>query len=520
MPIHGLSIYRIRPMSWFPQRLYTAAEVRAAEARAQASERIDERGLMERAGGAAFACLRERWPRAQRVVLVAGTGNNGGDGYVLARHARNAGIGVEVLEVAADRPRSKCAADARTAFMAVGGQPSAFDPRGQQAALHEADVIVDGVFGFGLRESPGGEHATAIAQMNAALKPILALDVPSGLDADTGHAPGVAVHAAATVVFVGLKRGLFTGVGPDLAGDLALRTLDLPPEVLGSTGATTLSEFEVRTALQRRMHASHKGDYGAVLVVGGDHGYGGAAILAAEAALRSGAGSVRVATRKEHLTAALTRCPELMVSAVEDASALDALIERSSVIALGPGLAQGAWGKAMFARCMAADRPLIVDADALAMLAASPELCGKGARAAEAPATFNDCVLTPHPGEAAKLLGSDSAAVQRDRYAAATALHEKFGAVVVLKGAGTIVADGQSFGVCDLGNPGMATAGMGDVLTGIVAGLRAQGLDASSAARTGTWLHAAAGDQAAKAGERSLIASDLFAPLRALLDKA
>ncbi len=150
-------------MSWFPQRLYTADEVRAAEQRAQAAVRIDERGLMERAGGAAFAFLRERWPRAQRIVLVAGTGNNAGDGYVLARHARNAGIGVEVLEVAANRPRAKSAADARTAFLAVGGQPSPFDPRGQQAALYEADVIVDGVFGFGLREAPGDEHATAIA---------------------------------------------------------------------------------------------------------------------------------------------------------------------------------------------------------------------------------------------------------------------------------------------------------------------------------------------------------------------
>lgn len=505
-------------MSWFPQRLYTAAEVRAAEQRAQTAVKVDERGLMERAGGAAFAFLRERWPRAQRIVVVAGTGNNGGDGYVLARHARNAGLAVEVLEVAADRPRAKSAADARTAFLAVGGQPSAFDARGEQAALYEADVIVDGVFGFGLREAPGDEHATAIAQMNAALKPILALDVPSGLDVDTGNAPGVAVHAAATVVFVGLKRGLFTGDGPDLAGDIALRTLDLPAEVLGTTGTGTLSEFEVRTALQPRAHATHKGSYGAVLVVGGDHGFGGAAMLCAEAALRSGAGVVRVATRAAHVGPMLTRCPELMVTGVEDADDLAPLIEKSSVIALGPGLGLGDWGRALFARCVASELPLVIDADALRFLADYPALAARGARAPVAPVTFADCVLTPHPGEAARLSGLDAAAVQRDRFAAVAALQAKFSAVVVLKGVGSLVADGQSIGVCDLGNPGMATAGMGDVLTGVIAGLRAQGLDASSAARTGCWLHAAAGDAAAKAGERSLVASDLFQPLRALLD--
>jgi hydroxyethylthiazole kinase-like uncharacterized protein yjeF len=505
-------------MSWFPQRLYTADEVRAAEQRAQTMVKVDERGLMERAGGAAFAYLRERWPRAQRIVVVAGTGNNGGDGYVLARHARNAGLFVEVLEVSSGRPRARSAADARTAYLAVGGQPSAFDARGEQAALYEADVIVDGVFGFGLREAPGGDHATAIAQMNAALKPILALYVPSGLDVDTGCALGVAVHAAATVVFVGLKRGLMTGDGPDLAGEVALRTLDLPAEVLGTTGTGTLSEFEVRTALQPRAHATHKGDYGAVLVVGGDRGFGGAAMLAAEAALRVGAGVVRVATREAHVAPLLARCPELMVTAVEGASDLDALIERTSVIALGPGLGQAAWGKALFKRCMASDLPLVIDADALTLLASDLALAAKGARAAKAPKHYGDCILTPHPGEAARLLKQDSTTVQHDRFTAATQLQSECRGVVVLKGAGSLVADGHTIGVCDLGNPGMATAGMGDVLTGMIAGLRAQGLDASSAARVGCWLHAAAGDAAAKQGERSLLASDLFAPLRTLLE--
>jgi NAD(P)H-hydrate epimerase len=491
-------------MSWFPQRLFTVEELRAAEQLACEALQLDERGLMERAGGAAFAFLRERWPRAHRLAVVCGTGNNGGDGYVLARHARNAGLAVEVLEVEPNRPRARVAADARTAFVEFGGAPHPF----HRDALETADLVVDAVFGIGLRQAPGGAHASAIAAINAVLKPVLALDCPSGLDADTGRAPGVAVHAAATVVFIGLKRGLLTCAGPDLAGELALRTLDAPLEALGRSSAATLSEFEVRTALQERARDTHKGDYGAVLVVGGDHGMGGAALLAAEAALRVGTGLVRLATRPAHVGPALARRPELMVTGIDAPEALEPLIARSSVIAIGPGLGRDGWGAALWSRCVAAGKPLVVDADALGLLAAS----GAGPR--------SDWILTPHPGEAARLLGVEIGEVQADRFAAAQRLRERFGGVQVLKGSGSLVLDGQSIGVCDVGNPGMATAGMGDVLTGIIAGLRAQGLDASGAARVGTWLHAAAGDAAAGDGERGLIASDLFPALRRLLDPA
>lgn len=492
-------------MNQFPRRLYTAAEIRSVESRACAELNFDERGLMEAAGGAAFAYLRERWPRAQRVVVVCGIGNNGGDGYVLARHAHIAGLDVKVLEVEHGYERARAAADARQALIDSGGKHAPFIASG----LDQCDLIVDAVFGIGLTRAPQGSFADAISAMDLASHAVLSLDLPSGLDTDTGHTPGAAVRAAATVCFLGLKRGLFTGHGPDLAGDIELRPLDVPAETLTGAGALTLSEFEVRAALAERAHDTHKGDYGSVLVVGGDRGFAGAVALAAEAALRVGAGAVRVATRAEHMTALTVRRPELMVVGVETAADLAPWIQAASVIALGPGLGTGAWGRGLFGACLDSRKPLVVDADALSLLALAPR-------------KLFDAVLTPHPGEAARLLDDvhgtrwTNADVQRDRFAAVEALRARYGEVVVLKGAGTLVGDGDRIGVCDRGNPGMASAGMGDVLTGVIAGLRAQGLDATGAARAGVWLHAAAGDLAGGVGQRGMVASDLFSPLRTL----
>jgi len=487
-------------MTQFPRRLYTAAEIRSVEARACAELNFDERGLMESAGGAAYAFLRERWPRVLRLVVVCGIGNNGGDGYVLARHAHAAGLVVTVLEVDPEHARTRAAADARRAFVEAGGRHEPFEPSG----LDRGELIVDALFGIGLSRPPSGAFADAITAMTLAPQPVLALDTPSGLDSDTGHTPGVAVRATATICFLGLKRGLFTHRGPDLAGDVELRTLDVPAEALAGAAALTLSEFEVHAALAERARDSHKGVYGQVLIVGGDRGYAGAVALAAEAALRAGAGTVRVATRPEHAAAILSRLPEAMVVGVETAADLVPWLAAATVIAVGPGLGTAPWGKSLLGACFDVAKPLVVDADALNLLASSPR-------------KLSDAVLTPHPGEAARLLGIDAAAVQRDRFAAVQNLRDRLGEVVVLKGAGTLVCDGDRIGVCDRGNPGMASAGMGDVLTGVIAGLRAQGLDASTAARVGVWVHAAAGDLAADEGERGMIASDLFAPIRQLL---
>jgi len=259
----------------------------------------------------------------------------------------------------------------------------------------------------------------------------------------------------------------------------------------------------LRGWLPPRRRDAHKGDHGHVLCIGGESGAGGAVVLCAQAALRCGAGLVSVATRAAHVPALLARQPEAMAHAVEAAPALAPLLARADVVAVGPGLGQGAWGRAMLEAALGCGKPLVLDADALNLLAASP-------RALPA-----DAVLTPHPGEAARLLGSDVAAVQSDREGAARVLAERLGAVVVLKGAGSLVAaPAREPRLVRAGNPGMATGGMGDVLTGVVAALRAQGLDAFDAASCGALLHAHAGDLAARDGERGLLPTDLLPWLR------
>ncbi|HEX7113039.1 MAG TPA: NAD(P)H-hydrate dehydratase, partial [Mizugakiibacter sp.] len=410
-----------------------------------------------------------------------------------------AGMAVRVLAPSASGHGD--AAQARAALLESGGR---IEPWSE--ALPPADVYVDALYGIGLNRAPEGEAAALIEALNVGGVPVLALDAPSGLDADGGHAPGAAVRAEATVSFVAWKRGLFTGQAPDLCGELELATLDLPDALYAAHAPD--ARLLTAEALPPRARGGHKGDYGRVLVVGGDHGMGGAARLAGEAALRVGAGLVEIATRAEHVAPILAARPELMPRAVDGPQVLQASCERADVIALGPGLGQGAWGHALWLTSLLdARRPLVLDADALNLLAREP-------RALRDPA-----VLTPHPGEAARLLGCDVATVQRDRYAAARTLAQRYAAVTVLKGAGTLIASpAGEVAVCRWGNPGMASGGVGDVLTGVIAGLMAQGQAPWQAACLGVALHARAGDLAAEAGERGLLASDLFVPLRALVN--
>lgn len=481
--------------------LFDVAQVHAIDR--AASERLGIAGfeLMARAGAAALALLRRRWPGARRVLVACGHGNNGGDGYVLARLAREAGLEATVVVAEAGTPRTQEARRAEAAWTACGGRTRVFD-----GTLEAADVLVDALLGIGLAEAPREPLAGLIRAVDAHPAPVLALDVPSGIDADRGHAPGAVVHAAATLVFIAGKRGLHTGAARDCTGTVEFAALAVPPSLLG--------EFEPVAGLWRagslaaclapRRAGAHKGEHGHVLVVGGDHGMGGAARLAGEAALRTGAGLVSVATRGEHVAPLLAARPELMVRAVQSPADLDAALVRCDVLAVGPGLGQGDWGRALFAHCLVADRPLVLDADALNLLAGRPVVP-------------EDAVLTPHPGEAARLLGCTTAQVQQDRFAAAAALVDRFHAVVVLKGAGTLVAaPGRTPVVIDAGNPGMASGGTGDVLTGVIAALRAQGLTAFEAACCGALLHGAAGDHAAREGERGLLATDLMPALRRL----
>jgi NAD(P)H-hydrate epimerase len=372
------------------------------------------------------------------------------------------------------------------------------------AALPDADVYVDALFGSGLNRAPEGQAARLIGMLNAQTQPVLALDVPSGLDSDTGVAFERCVRAAATVCFVGWKRGLFTAEGPDQAGERSLATLDIPDQVYASQvpDAWLLKP----QALSPRARDSHKGRYGHVLAIGGDIGAGGAVRLCGEAAARVGAGLVSVATREANVGPILAVRPELMPHGVHVPRNLEPLLARATVLAIGPGLGQDEWGHGLWQAALGAGKPVVLDADGLNLLARMPR-------------ALPETVLTPHPGEASRLLGVPMRDVQADRFAAVRALAQKYRAVAVLKGGGSLIADSDGrVAVCPWGNPGMASGGMGDLLTGVIAGLLAQGLKPWDAACLGVSLHARAGDLAARAGERGLLASDLFPYLRALVN--
>ncbi|MCG3200185.1 MAG: Bifunctional NAD(P)H-hydrate repair enzyme Nnr [Gammaproteobacteria bacterium] len=487
-----------------PRQLYRAEGVRALDRAAIETHGIGGAVLMERAGGATFAVLRQRWPQAGSIAVIAGTGNNGGDGFVVARLARRAGLAVEVRVVG---DVQSVRGDARTHLQQLVAEGVRAQPWEQGAALR-AEVVVDALLGTGLDRDAAGAHAAAIAAMNAGPAPVLAIDIPSGLHADTGQPLGGAVCAHATVTFIGLKQGLLTGAAPDHTGRLYFSDLDVPPQVYDavSPSAWRIARAPLMHLLPRRRRTGHKGHFGHLLLIGGDTGYAGAIRLAGEAAARTGAGLVSLATRARHAASIAAQCPVLMSHGVETPAELEPLLARADAVAIGPGLGRSEWALGLLARVLEARQPLVADADALNLLAMEP--CRRD----------DNWVLTPHPGEAARLLGGSVAGVQGDRYAAARELQSRYGGVCVLKGAGTIVCSAGELAACSAGNPGMGSGGVGDVLTGVIAALLAQGLGPRDAAQLGVCLHAEAGDRAAEGGERGLIATDLMPWLRVLVN--
>ena len=479
------------------QALYSVAQVRAFDAHAIKVQGVPGYTLMQRAAEAALHALRSRWPTAMRIAIVCGGGNNGGDGYVLGRYARAAGLEVSLY---ATVDTAKLQGDARRAaddFRAGGGQPQPFVP----AALGSAEVLVDALLGTGARAPLAPEMLAAIAAMNRAGVPILALDLPSGLDADRGVPLGDAVRADTTITFVAPKCGLYIGAGPEYAGRVLCDSLEVtPPGDAGSQPVLErIDESEIARALPRRNRNAHKGDFGRVLIIAGGPGMAGAARLAGEACLRVGAGLVTIATAPENVAAIVGGRPELICFGARDPGDLEHALRAATVIGVGPGFGTGPWSRALFDAALAAGKSLVIDADALNLLAASDIRPPPGA------------VLTPHPGEAARLLGTSAAAVQADRPAALRQLIDKTAAVVVLKGAGTLVGAPQRIGaLCTRGNPGMAAPGMGDVLTGAIAGILAQCGDPLQAARAGVIAHALAGDDLARqGGGRGMLALEL-----------
>jgi NAD(P)H-hydrate epimerase len=487
----------MRPL---PIEIYSVATVREIDRTAIEDEGIPGYTLMTRAGAAAVRAARERFPDTKRWQVVCGAGNNAGDGYVVARLAAQDGIVVSVLALVDPESLTGDAAIAYGDFAAEGGVVMPWEGDLDD----EAGLIVDALLGSGLERDVTGEFAKAVSAMNAHSARVMALDIPTGVHGDTGQVMGTAVEADLTVTFVGLKAGLFAGEGSDLTGAIVFDGLDVPERCRPHAEAMSrrISGRVLRRCLKRRPRGAHKGDFGHVLIIGGGEGMPGAVRLAGEAALRTGAGLVSIATHPSHATIIAGTRPELMSHGIPDAESLAPLLERATAIAFGPGLGTSAWARQLFAVVSELDLPCVWDADALNLLA-------------EAPESSERRIITPHPGEAGRLLGEPASAVQADRRAALNALQEKFGGVVVLKGANTLVTSKKQVPwLCTSGNPGMASPGMGDVLTGIVGALLAQGLGKEASAVVAVEAHARAGDRAARSGERGLIASDLVTELR------
>jgi len=489
-----------------PYALYSAAQSRALDQAVIQIHGIAGVELMERAGRAAYTFLRHRWPDAREIALLCGGGNNGGDGYVVARLARADGLRVRLFSlVDPEQLRGEARAMAER-WREAGGAIEPFE-----TLPKTAEVLLDALLGTGLERPVAGRWAEAVEAMNAHRAPALALDIPSGLHADTGRMLGTAARCDATISFIALKAGLFTASGPACAGEMQFDALGVPAQVYSREipFARRLDWPRLSGCLGKRSKDSHKGDYGHVLLVGGAPGFSGAVRLAGEGALRTGAGLVSIATHPDHAAWLNLNRPELMVHGIAHPRDLSELLSRATAVAIGPGLGTDAWGEALLEQVLSADLPLVVDADGLNLLAQ------------RTPVRRDHWILTPHPGEAARLLACETSEIQADRFSAARRLQETFGAVVVLKGSGTLVAgpSHRPLGVCSQGNPGMASGGMGDVLTGILAALLAQGLDGEEAASVGACLHGAAGDLAAEqGGERGLLASDLLEAIRPLLN--
>ncbi|UTW45188.1 NAD(P)H-hydrate dehydratase [bacterium SCSIO 12696] len=492
----------------FAQSLYTPAQVRELDRLAIEEYGIPGFDLMYRAGTAAFELLLECWPNPPHLHIFCGSGNNAGDGYIIASLAAEQGLSVQVVYLSDPQ---QLTGDAQLAYghaVSAGVICNPFCPDSE----YQSGVIVDALLGSGLKGTVRESYAEAIDRINASQLPVLAVDIPSGLCGETGAELGVAVQADATISFIGNKQGLFTGRGPALCGDVFFESLDVPAKVYSrqTSPSHLLNSRHLLKHLPPRRRDAHKGSFGHVLVVGGDHNMGGAALLAGEAALRCGAGLVSVATRPEHIPALLARRPELMAVGVQSGQELTQLLQKPSVLVIGPGLGRSPWSQQLLQVALASSLPLVLDADALNLLSEGPLSLTQHQ---------SHRVITPHPGEAARLLNTTINGIEQNRFSAVQKLVNQTGSITVLKGAGTLVCDGDDTGICTAGNPGMATGGMGDVLSGVIGALVAQGLAPITAAQLGVCLHGTAADKVAEQkGERGMVASDLFDSLRELVN--
>jgi NAD(P)H-hydrate epimerase len=495
---------------------YTAQQSQQLDQAAVQNLNLPSFLLMKRAGLFAFNTLSLHYPNAKTLHCLCSIGHNAGDGLIVAQLATMAGwqVTVSILGEPAQLMGDTLQAYHEAIALGINVQcwsAEAMNSDHVKNDIATADIVVDALFGTGLNRAITGHLADFIEWLNVQKTPILALDSPSGLNPNTGQPLGVAIKAQRTCCFISRKIGLYTALGGEYAGKIHFSDLFVPPNTYTAINAIAHNhplKYWLNT-LPKKQPSRHKGVAGTALLVGGDRSMMGAIQLAGLSGLRLGAGLVKIISHAQHSLAITQAIPELMCY---DTHQLHAQAQHAKVIAIGPGLGTQTWGQSLWQQTLAIDLPKVVDADALTLLSTTT---------ATVSIHQNNWILTPHPGEAARLLGLTTAQVQADRIEAVKRIQQRYGGVVVLKGHGTLVYDGARLEICLAGNPGMAVGGMGDVLTGCIASLVAQGLDLFNAACLGVSLHAHAGDVLAQQqGQTGLLPSELPAIMRQLLHYA
>ncbi|GIU06186.1 MULTISPECIES: NAD(P)H-hydrate dehydratase [unclassified Shewanella] len=484
-----------------PTSLFLTEQVRAAELSAVKSGCVSLYQLVEKAGAAAFELIKERLADTKEVVVLAGHGNNGADAYVTASLLLEAGFDVTLQASTPSNPSDELTSAIRQ-FLESGGEVVEFC----HSQILEAGVIIDGLLGTGISGELSAELSRVIDAANKSSAWVLSLDVPSGLNPDTGSYATIAIEADVTLTFGALKQGLLTGKARHNCGEILIAELGLTG-YLPKPSATRIVSSQYIKAFSPRKRDAHKGNCGKVSVIGGDYGMAGAVRLAAEGCLRSGAGLVTVISRPEHQLIVSATRPELMFWGCELVD-MEVYLKLgwATALVIGPGLGTDDWGYNLLKAVDLSDKPCVIDADGLNLLK-------------EMPMRQKYWILTPHPGEAARLLNISIEEVEQDRFKAIRLLHQEYGGVIVLKGAGTLIFDGNQCVVAPVGNPGLASGGCGDVLAGVIGGLVAQGYSSMEAACLAVVIHGDAADLAARAGERGMLASDLMPYIRQLVNE-
>ena len=492
--------------------LYTSQETKKLDSLAIRSQKVPAFTLMQKASEFSFNVLLNNWPNTKKVFVFCGKGNNAGDGYLISHLAKEMGLESFIIQAS---PSNKISGASRKAFkLALESKVKRISIAAFKKKSLKDSVIVDALLGIGIKGNVRSNLSKLILEINKKSTniPVLSVDIPSGICSNTGINLGVHIQADVTATFVGRKRGCFTSTGRTASGNVVFDDLGISSSLKSQikTNCYLLNTEKSLLKLKNRKGDAHKGDFGHVLVIGGDKGFGGAAILASKAAVFSGAGLVSL-----HVEAALSSCPELMVNGIESGQDVEEILAKSTVVVLGPGLGQSAWSEQMLQRTfMEAKKrnlPVVLDADGLNLLTKLKLKSGIPRK----------MVITPHPGEAARLVNKEVNKIQEDRFKSVTALEKKFGSVSVLKGSGSLVcykrSGKQRIGVCEAGNPGMAKGGMGDVLAGLIGSFLSQGLGLVEATEVAVDLHSKSADIASLELGMTITPTDVIRNIRYFL---